>query len=149
MNVNAQKRLASEVLKCGVHRVYFHPDAVDEISMAITREDIRNLIKNKIIKKRSEKGISRGRANEKHRKKKLGRSRGLGSRKGKKTARSPLKRNWINRIRPLRRELKKLRNTKKIEVSVYRMLYLKAKGGAFNSVATLHRYIDEQRLMRS
>lgn len=149
MNISAQKRLAAEILKCGKNRVYIEPEFIDDVSMAITREDIRNLIKNKIISKREKIGISRIRANLKLKQKQKGRGRGIGSRKGKKTARSPPKRNWINRIRPLRRELKKLRDTKQIEVSVYRQLYLKAKGGAFNSVATLYRYIDENKLMRN
>ena len=149
MNINAQKRLAAEILKCGQNRVYIEPDFIDDVSMAITREDIRNLIKNKVISKRHKIGISRIRANLNLKKKQKGRGRGIGSRKGKKTARSPPKRNWINRIRPLRRELKKLRDTKKIEVSIYRTLYLKAKGGAFNSVATLYRYIEENKLMRN
>ncbi|MHA1776277.1 MAG: 50S ribosomal protein L19e [Promethearchaeia archaeon] len=149
MNVNAQKRLAAEILKCGIHRVYIHPEYIEDVLMAITREDVKNLIKNKIITKRSKIGISRYRAKLNKEKKQKGRSRGLGSRKGNKTARSPKKRNWINRIRPLRRELKKLRDTEQIEVSTYRTLYLKAKGGAFNSVATLHRYIDEHKMWRS
>jgi len=149
MNISAQKRLAAEILKCGKNRVYIEPEFINDVSMAITREDIRNLIKNKIISKREKIGISRIRANLKLKQKQKGRGRGIGSRKGKKTARSPPKRNWINRIRPLRRELKKLRDTNQIEVSVYRQLYLKAKGGAFNSVATLYRYIDENKLMRN
>ncbi|MHA1673094.1 MAG: 50S ribosomal protein L19e [Promethearchaeota archaeon] len=149
MNITAQKRLASEILKCGVHRVYVHPDYIDDVLMAITREDIKNLIKNKIITKRKKKGISRYRVKKAKEKKQKGRSRGNGSRKGVKTARSPSKRNWINRIRPLRRELKKLRSTERIEVTTYRTLYMKAKGGSFNSVATLHRYIDEHKMWRN
>jgi len=149
MNISAQKRLAAEILKCGQNRVYIEPEFIDDVLMAITREDIRNLIKNKVISKRKKIGISRVRANVQLKKKQKGRGRGIGSRKGKKTARSPPKRNWINRIRPLRRELKKLRDTKQIDVSVYRQLYLKAKGDAFNSVATLHRYIEENKLKRN
>ncbi len=149
MNINAQRRLAAEILKCGVHRVFIHPDAIDDVQMAITREDIRNLIKNKAISKRYPIGISRARANEKLRKKQKGRARGIGSRKGPKSARSNPKREWINRIRPLRRELKKLRATEKIEVSTYRNLYMKAKGGQFNSVATMHRYMDEKKMWRN
>ncbi len=149
MNITAQKRLASEILKCGVHRVYVHPDYIDDVLMAITREDIRNLIKSKIITKRKKIGISRYRVKKAKEKKQKGRSRGYGSRKGVKTARSPSKRNWINRIRPLRRELKKLRSTERIEVSTYRTLYMKAKGGSFNSVATLHRFIDEHKMWRN
>ncbi|TFH29472.1 MAG: 50S ribosomal protein L19e [Promethearchaeota archaeon] len=149
MNITAQKRLASEILKCGIHRVYVHPEYIDDVLMAITREDIKNLIKNKIITKRTKIGISRYRTKEAKEKKQKGRSRGYGSRKGLKTARSPSKRNWINRIRPLRRELKKLRSTERIEVTTYRTLYMKAKGGSFNSVATLHRYIDENKMWRN
>lgn len=149
MNINAQKRLAAEIMKCGVNRVFVHPDAIDDVQMAITREDIRNLIKSKAIQKRYPAGVSRGRANENLRKKQKGRARGLGSRKGPKSARSNPKREWINRIRPQRRELKKLRATGKIEVSTYRTLYMKAKGGAFNSVATMHRYMDENKMWRN
>ena len=149
MNITAQKRLAAEILKCGVHRVYVHPEYIDDVLMAITREDIKSLIKSNIIIKRSKKGVSRYRANEQMKKKQKGRSRGYGSRKGNKTARSPSKRNWINRIRPLRRDLKKLRDTEKIDVATYRELYMKAKGGAFNSVSTLHRYIDERRMWKN
>ncbi len=149
MNIHPQKRMASEILKCGIHRIYMNPESIDDVQMAITREDIRNLIKNGIIRKRQKIGISRVRALKHIRKRQKGRSRGLGSRKGNKTARSPSKRNWINKIRPLRRELRKLRTLKQIEIPVYRKLYMKAKGGAFNSVASLHRYIDENKLMRS
>jgi large subunit ribosomal protein L19e len=149
MNVTAQKRMASEILKCGVHRVYMDPEHIDDVQMAITREDIRNLIKNGIIGKHYIEGISRVRANLLHQKKKEGQRRGIGSRKGKAGARIPEKRRWINNIRPLRRELRKLRDTKKIDTLTYRKLYLKAKGGTFNSVAILHRYIEENKLIRS
>lgn len=149
MNVTAQKRMASEIMKCGIHRVYLDPEHIDDIQMAITREDIRNLIKNGIIKKRYIEGISRVRANLLHQKKKEGQRRGIGSRKGHAGARMPEKRHWINNIRPLRRELKKLRDSKKIDTAIYRKLYLKAKGGTFSSVAVLHRYIEENKLIRS
>ena len=57
-------------------------------------------------------------------------------------------RSWINTIRPLRRELKNLRDTGKIEKSVYRKMYLRAKGGSFKSVATMNRYMREQKLIK-
>lgn len=107
MNVTAQKRMASEILKCGIHRVYIEPDYVDEVIMAITREDIRNLIQQGIIKKRQKIGISKFRTNLNRQRKKRGRARGFGKRKGVASARNPTKRAWINTIRPLRRELKK------------------------------------------
>ena len=148
MNVTAQKRIASEVLKCGINRIFMDPDYVDDILMAISREDIRNLIKMGIIKKKEKQGTSRFRVNLRHERKKRGRARGFGKRKGKASARTPSKRKWINTIRPLRRELKSLRKEGKIERSTYRKLYLRAKGGSFKSVATLKRFITENKLYK-
>ncbi len=148
MNVSAQRRIAAQIFKCGINRVWVDSTRLDDVSMAITRDDIRQLIKNGIIKKRYEIGISRARAKEQHEKKMLGRARGIGSRKGPKTARMGKKRTWINRIRPLRRELKKLRDRKLIDTATYRTLYMQSKGGQFHSVAHLKRHIEEQKLFR-
>ncbi len=148
MNVSAQKRLAAEILKCGENRVYFDPYMIEDIKMAITREDIRNLIKEGAIQKKYKKGISKSRKNIRHERKKKGRARGIGKRKGKKTARTPKKKAWMKRIRPQRRELKKLRDRKLITTATYRKLYKNAKGGMFNSVAQMNRYIKEKELMR-
>lgn len=148
MSLKAQKRMAAEILKCGENRVYFDPYLIDEIQLAITREDIRSLIKEGIIRKKYKKGISKYRKNLHHQKKKKGRARGLGKRKGTKYARSPKKKAWMKRIRPQRRELKKLRDRKLITASIYRKLYKNAKGGMFNSVAQMNRYIREKELLR-
>ncbi len=148
MSLNAQKRMAAELLKCGKNRVYFDPYLIDEIQLAITREDIRSLIKEGIIRKEYKKGISKYRKNLHHQKKKKGRARGLGKRKGTKYARNPKKKAWMKRIRPQRRELKKLRDRKLITAAIYRKLYKNAKGGMFNSVAQMNRYIREKELLR-
>jgi len=148
MNLTAQKRIAAEILKCGENRVYFDPYLMDEIKMAITREDIRNLIKEGIIQKKYKKGISNQRKNIRHERKKKGLGRGLGKRKGSKHARMPKKRAYIKRIRPIRRELRKLRDKKLITPANYRKLYRNAKGGMFNSVRQLNRYIKDKELQR-
>ncbi|MFX0046979.1 MAG: 50S ribosomal protein L19e [Candidatus Hermodarchaeota archaeon] len=148
MSLKAQKRMAAEILKCGENRVYFDPYLIDEIKMAITREDIRNLVKEGIILKKYKQGHSKYRKNLRHERKKKGRARGLGKRKGKKTARQPKKKTWMNRIRPQRRELKKLRDRKLITTATYRKLYKNAKGGMFNSVAQMNRYIKEKDFIR-
>ncbi|MFX1257581.1 MAG: 50S ribosomal protein L19e [Promethearchaeota archaeon] len=148
MNLNAQKRMAAEILKCGENRVYLDPYLIEDIKMAITREDIRNLIKEGIIRKRYKKGISKYRKNVRHERKKKGLGRGLGKRKGAKKARTPKKRFWIKRIRPQRRELKKLRDRKLITPATYRKLYKNAKGGMFNSVSQMNRYIKDKELIR-
>ena len=140
--------MAADILKCGENRVYFDPYLIEDISLAITREDVRNLIKQGAIQKKYKQGVSKYRKNLRHERKKRGRARGLGKRKGTKYARTPKKRTWIRRIRPIRRELKKLRDRKLITTANYRKLYKNAKGGMFTSVAQLNRYIKEKELIR-
>ena len=148
MNLTPQKRMAAEILKCGENRVYFDPYLIEDISLAITREDIRNLVKQGVIQKKYKKGNSNYRKKAHHERKKKGRARGFGKRKGTKHARTPKKRAWIKRIRPQRRELKKLRERKLITVANYRKLYKNTKGGMFPSVAQMNRYIKEKDLIR-
>ena len=140
MSLKAQKRMAAEILKCGENRVYCDPYLIDEIKMAITREGI--------IQKKYKKGNSKYRKNVRHERKKKGRARGLGKRKGTKGARTPKKKAWMKRIRPQRRELKKLRDRKLITTATYRKLYKNAKGGMFNSVAQMNRHIKEKDLIK-
>ena len=54
-----KKRVAADLLGCGVNRVRFDQERLDEISEAITREEIRFLIKDGAIYKAPEKGTSR------------------------------------------------------------------------------------------
>jgi len=148
MNLRAQRRIAAEVLKVGKNRVRIDPDREDDVSMAITRDDIRTLIHEKGITARYEKGISRSRAKIIHEKKKQGKRKGPGSRKGKKTTYTPKKRAWIQRIRPQRRYLRRLRTRRIITVSAYRKLYRWAAGGMFRNVAHLDFFIKDKKLTR-
>lgn len=148
MNLRNQRKLASKVLECGVNRVWIDPERTDEVSLAITREEIRKLIKNNAIKAVPENSQSRGRARILSEKKKKGRRIGPGSKKGKKFSVVTRKTRWINRIRPQRRKLRDLRDRRIISVSTYRILYRRAKGGIFRSVAELERYITEKNLRR-
>ena len=79
-----QKRIASEVLGCGVHRVWLNPEAAADIAVAITRADIREQVENGNIKAEAVKGVSRGRARARDAKRKYGHRKGQGKRKGKK-----------------------------------------------------------------
>jgi large subunit ribosomal protein L19e len=125
--------MAADILKCGNHRVWMDFDRLDEIAKAVTKDDIRVLIKGKAIKSRQIKGISSGRKKFIKKQKEKGRRRGHGSRKGAKYARFPKKDRWIKTIRPIRSYLKTLRDDKKINASKYRKYYMKAKGGEFRS----------------
>jgi len=148
MNLTSQRKLAAAVLDCGVNRVWIDPERADEVSMAITREEIRSLIRDKAIKALPENSQSRGRARVLAEKKKKGRRVGPGSKKGKKYAVVSRKTRWINRIRAQRKHLVSLRERRVITVSTYRSLYRKAKGGEFRSIAELDRYINDNNLRR-
>ncbi len=139
-DLRVQRRLAAEILKVGINRIVFDRNRLKEISEAVTREDIKRLIEEGAIKARKEKGISRGRVREREKKK---RKRGHGKRKGKKTARYPRKKMWINKIRAQRRILKELRDKGVLDRKTYRKLYLMAKGGYFRSKAHLLEYVKQ------
>ena len=62
MKLDNQKRLAAQMLKCSGKRVKFDTDRLDDIKEAITKVDIRGLIKDKAIIKIHSHGVSRGRA---------------------------------------------------------------------------------------
>ena len=133
MDVKFQRRLAAEILGCGEERVWMDPNALDEIKEAVTRDDVRMLIKRGLIRKKQKKGTSRVRANYLKEQREKGRRRGPGSRKGKKYARYPRKRRWIKTIRPIRATLRDLRDSGMIDRHTYRKYYRLANGGTFKS----------------
>ncbi len=146
MKLTTQKRIAADVMKVGISRVWMDPQFEDEISLAITREDIRRLVDEGAIQKKQKIGVSRGRARYKMQQKRKGQRRGPGRRKGKHTATLSKKDRWMMKIRPMRRELRRLREEGRITRRVYRDLYLKAKGNAFRNTAHLRTYIAEHKL---
>lgn len=143
MDLSFQRRLAASVLKCGENRVWFDPTALEDIATAATKDDIRELIERGVVKRKPVKGICRARIRKNRIQKKKGRRRGHGSRKGAKGARMPRKRQWIIRIRALRKSLREMRDEGVIDRRIYRILYRKAKGGEFRSVAHLKAYIEQ------
>lgn len=148
-NLSNQKRIASKVLGCGVHRVWLNPDALEEIVVAITRDDIRNQIVSGNVKAEPIKGISRGRARARDIKRKYGHCKGHGSRKGTKGARNPSKEQWMKKIRALRKRLKELRADGSLDKSTYCKIYRKAKGGEYRSVAHLNAHLKSDKLIKS
>ena len=135
MDLKNQKRMAAEVMKCGVNRVYMNPKNIEEIADAVTRQDVRRLVREGIIKAKQKKGISSGRKKYVQGQKAGGKRRGHGSRKGSKYARYPRKRRWINTIRPIRRKLVELRDGGYINKETYRKYYRHASGGTYRSTS--------------
>ncbi len=143
-----QRRMAATILKCGENRVWMAPDRVDEVAEAITRSDIRDLVKGGAIKSKQVQGISSGRKNFKQKQKEKGRGKGHGSRKGCKYARLPRKERWINTIRPIRIYLRQLRDDKLIDRSVYRKYYRKATGGEFRNKHHLKKHLISDGILK-
>jgi len=143
-----QKRMASSIMKVGKSRVWMDTKSVDEIAEAVTREDIRKLIKKNVIQKRNPKGNSRGRFKAAKAQRDKGRRKGPGSRKGTKNAREPRKRKWVSSIRSMRNTLKEMRESGKISKSDYRNFYKKIKGGALRSRSALLLHMKEEGVLK-
>ena len=134
-DVASQKRVAAAILKCGVNRVWFDPARISDIENAISREDLKGLITEGVIKARQKKGVSRGRARARIAQRSYGHRKGAGRRKGAAGARNPSKTAWVQKIRAIRKVLVELRAAGTIARHMYRILYRKAAGGQFRSVA--------------
>ncbi|MBT4540328.1 50S ribosomal protein L19e [Candidatus Woesearchaeota archaeon] len=149
MKLVVQKRIAADIMKCSGKRVKLDPDRLSDVKEAITKADIRSLIKEGAVKKQQKKGVSRVRAKKRQIQRSKGRQRGTGKRKGTAKARAPKKEVWMRKIRLQRTFLKELKEKTLLTTQVYRILYLKAKGGFFRSRNHLKNYIDEHKLFVS
>lgn len=131
MKLDKKKTIAARVLNVGKDRVWFNPERLQEIKEAITRQDIKDLIAEKVIKikdirggKKKEKRKTRRRAGRISRKIKIAR---------KKTT-------YVNKIRKLRKYLKIKRTEGKIGSAEYRKLRNYAKSGIFKGLKHLKEY---------
>lgn len=147
-DLSNQRRLAAEILKVGKNRVWIDPQRIEDVEAAITREEVRKLIHEKVIQALPEKGVSRARAKAIREKKKKGRRTGPGSRSGTSNAKVSKKEVWISKIRSLRKRLRELKATRAITEDTYRQLYKAAGSGRFSSVADLERYLKAHELWR-
>lgn len=142
--MNLQKRLAAKIMRCSPKRIQLDHGQLTQIKEAITRADVRSLLKKRIIKQKPVQGISHGRFRATLRAHRKGRRQRAGSRKGCKNARTPRKERWVQKIRAQRSFLVRLYTGGHVSTPTYRQLYLKAKGGFFRSTRHLRVYIEEQ-----
>ncbi|MBM4400646.1 MAG: 50S ribosomal protein L19e, partial [Crenarchaeota archaeon] len=140
--------LAAQILKVGQNRVWIDPQRVDDVEVAITREEVKKLVHEKVIMALPEKGVSRARAKIIQEKKRKGRRKGAGSKTGAGYAKISKKEAWMSRIRSLRRRLRELKATRVITETTYRKMYRVAGSGRFESVADLERYLKAHDLWR-
>ena len=141
---NRIKRLAADTLGVGIHRIKI-VDIKEAEKKVATREDVRQLYKEGIIKIKPVKGTL-----SKRRKQELGkkrRRRNEGSRKGSKETRIRSKKSYMKKVRILRSYLKELVEKGLVEKDKKRMLYLKIKGNEFKSKSSFENYLRENGLL--
>lgn len=148
MSLKSQRRLAADIMKVGEGRVWIDPEKIDYVEAAITREEIRKLIHEGVVKSLPEKGVSRARARVLTEKRKKGLRRGPGGKSGPARSKISKKQAWINRIRPIRKRLRELKDSRAITTSIYRKLYDMSESGVFESKADLERYIKTHDMWR-
>lgn len=146
MRLTLQRRLAAQILDCSEKRVWFDDDRISDIKEAITKQDVKELINEGLVREKPMKSTSRGRARKAQKQKAKGHRSGHGSRKGTKKARLPRKESWMAKIRVQRKLLKELREKALLTKTVYHQLYRKAKGGFFRSKRHLKLYAEEHDL---
>jgi large subunit ribosomal protein L19e len=147
-DLSSQRRLASQILKIGQNRVWIDPERMDDVEGAITREEIRKLIHEKVIVTLPEKGVSRSRAKIIREKKRKGRRSGPGSITGAGYAKVTQKEAWMIKIRSLRRKLRELKASRIITEATYSQYYRMAGSGRFESIAELERNLKANDLWR-
>lgn len=132
MNLKNKKKLIARVLKVGVDRVILDQNRMEEIKEAITRQDIKDLKKQGIIKMRVKKG----------KKKKM-------KRKTKKRAGSIKKRvkrrkqDYVKITRKLRDYIKNLKGKKEITTEQYKKLRKRIRARDFRDLAHLREAIKK------
>ncbi len=130
MNPRKLKRMAAQIMNVGETKVWIDEAQLIKATEAMTRDDVRGLIRQRIVRKRHGNQHSRGAARILRAKKRVGRKSGKGKRSGTKKARMQPKVQWQNRVRALRKTLRKLKAEGKIKEN-YSTLYKQIKGNHF------------------
>ncbi len=138
------KELAARILKVGVGRVYIKSEEMAKVKEAMTKDDIRGLIAERVIKKRASEEQSRGRSRVLAEKKSRGRKKGKGKRVATKKRRSQQRKKWISMVRAQRRVLRELKqkNPQAFGEIGYSEVYKKIKGNYFKGKRHLTEYIE-------
>ncbi|PIN94817.1 hypothetical protein COU61_00140 [Candidatus Pacearchaeota archaeon CG10_big_fil_rev_8_21_14_0_10_35_13] len=134
MNLRNKKELTARITGAGKGRVKFNEERLNEIKEAITAQDIRDLLKSKAITIKEQKG-------RKTNKKRTTR-RGPGKIKKKVNKR---KQEYVKRTRKLRKYVKSLRDTKKIDRDKYKELRKNIRGSKFRSKAHLKEHLGAKK----
>ena len=134
MNLKKKKKLIARTLGVGVKRIRLNSEMSGEVKEAITRQDIRELKKEKVIKVKEKKG--------KKKKRKRKTKRRAGSRKKSVKRR---KENYVKLTRKLRSYLKRLKNSGELSREEYYNLRKKIRARTFRSFVNLKEVIRKEK----
>ncbi len=123
-------------------RIKFDPEYLDDVTDAITRDNVRSLITAGTIQVKPIKGTSKGRS---FFKKTQRRKRGTkqGSKKGRKGARVGKKQIHVTKVRSMRHQLKVSKSRKEINNENFWKLYKQVNGNQVRNLAHLRTLIAE------
>lgn len=140
--------MAARIIGCGQSRIWIDPVRIADVAEAITADDVRRYINDGVIVAVPKNGISSFRKKKIIKQKSKGRRRGLGSRKGRKGARTPTKAAWMKRIRSLRKFIGELKAQGKIDNVAFKDVYKKSKSGMFRSKAHVTIYLERNNMLK-
>jgi len=133
MNLKQKKKIAAKIFKVGIGRIVFDPERLNEIKECITKQDIRDLFSEGAIKIKEKYG----------RKKILKRKkRKAGSIKKRIFDR---KKEYIIKIRRLRKYLSSLKEKNKISAENYKRLRVYIKVGQIDSIKKIDEFLKEKK----
>ena len=139
MTIGTIRRLAADIMDVGENRVRISPDGFKEAEKAMTRTDVRDLIKKGIVSKVAVKGRRKVRPRKR---------KGRGSRKGAWKVRSGGKEVWMAKVRAQRAFLAQLVSENAFDKTKKRMLYMRIKSGMFRSKRAFLAYLKEASLVK-
>lgn len=135
MDLSKKKELASRALGVGKSRITFVDSRKDEIKEAITKQDIRELVKTKAIIIKDSLG---------RKKKKRSSSKEKRRTPGKMRLKvNTRKRDYITLTRKLRKYVSSLKSSGAIDNNTFKELRKKIRNRDFKSKANLKYYIEE------
>jgi len=146
--MNTVRRIASQILRAGENRIKFKPEAIKKIGEALTREDVRALIKDGSVFAEEKRGVSRLGGRERAAQHRKGRRFGKGSKKGTQSARLHPKISWMAKMRVQRALIRSMFESGQVTHETYRKIYMMVKGNSFKGVKMLEIYLKDNKLLK-
>src|SRR3989344_2573355 len=138
------RRLAASIANAGQSRIKIIDAA--KAKEALTRDDVRSLLKQGVIVIEQKKGVGRSKARFKHSRTHSGRRRGVGSSKGSAFAGKSRKARWVEKVRSQRKLLKSVKSG--LAEGASRKLYSMVKGNLFKTKKQMLTYARENKYMK-